>query len=170
MPTNAIALTRLLVRERPSLLRLAERLIGDRAAAEDVTQSLWLRVQRVEDHPPIANRRAYLFRLATNVALDWRRAKRRRDALFETGDLPEHVAAALPRADHALIDRESLAIVMAALDELPSRTRDIFVMRRLDEMSIDDIAERVGLGRSMVLKLLKTALLHCDARLHADRE
>jgi len=38
MPTNAPALTRLLVRERPSLLRLAQRIVGSAPAAEDVEQ------------------------------------------------------------------------------------------------------------------------------------
>lgn len=79
MPTNAAALTRLLLRERPSLLRLAQRIVGTAPAAEDVTQSLWLRIQRVEDDPPIANKRAYLYRLATNLAVDHARSDQRRE-------------------------------------------------------------------------------------------
>ena len=53
MPTNAVVLTRLLLAERASLLRLAQRILGNAPAAEDVTQSLWFRVQRIEDDPPI---------------------------------------------------------------------------------------------------------------------
>ncbi|PZR86803.1 MAG: hypothetical protein DI537_27790 [Stutzerimonas stutzeri] len=68
MSTNAVALMRLLLNERPSLLRLAQRIVGTAPAAEDVTQSLWLRIQRVEDDPPIANKRAYLNKLATNLS------------------------------------------------------------------------------------------------------
>jgi len=85
MTTNALALTRLLIRERPSLLRLARRIVGSAPAAEDVTQTLWLRVQRIEDDPPILHKRAYLYRLATNLATDQLRARRRYDALFEGG-------------------------------------------------------------------------------------
>ncbi len=59
MSNNAHALTRLLLAERPSLLRLAQRIVGDPAGAEDVTQSLWLRIQRIGDDPPIVQKRAY---------------------------------------------------------------------------------------------------------------
>lgn len=79
MPTNAVALTRLLLNERPSLLRLAQRIVGTAPAAEDVTQSLWLRIQRVEDDPPIIHKRAYLYRLATNLAVDHARSDQRRE-------------------------------------------------------------------------------------------
>ncbi|WP_313436440.1 sigma factor [Novosphingobium sp.] len=74
MSSNASTLTRLLLLERPSLLRLAQRIVGSAPAAEDVTQSLWFRVQRVGDDPPIVNERAFLYRLATNLATDHVRA------------------------------------------------------------------------------------------------
>jgi DNA-directed RNA polymerase specialized sigma24 family protein len=74
---------------------------GDDPAAEDVTQSLWLRVQRVEDDPPIANKRAYLYRLAANLATDQLRATRRHDALFEASDAPADASSPPPRPNAA---------------------------------------------------------------------
>ena len=82
MLNNARALTRILLMERPSLLRLAERIVRDRPTAEDVTQSLWIRVQGIDDDPPIVNKRAYLFRLASNMAIDRAKAGQRQNALF----------------------------------------------------------------------------------------
>ncbi|MFT4025638.1 MAG: sigma factor [Novosphingobium sp.] len=70
MLTNAFVISKLVLAERTSLQRLVQRIVGSAAAAEDVTQSLWLRVQRIADDPPIANKRAYLYRLASNLAID----------------------------------------------------------------------------------------------------
>lgn len=166
MPTNAVALTRLLVRERPSLLRLAERILRDRPAAEDVTQSLWFRVQRIEEDPPILNKRAYLFRLAANLATDRARADGRYNALIQTTDtLPEGVPADIVAADTRLANRDALDRVMRAIDELPPRAREIFILRKIDELPLEEVAQRVGISRSMVVRYLQQALRHCTARL-----
>lgn len=170
MPTNAVALSRLLLAERPSLLRLAKRIVGNGAAAEDVTQSLWFRVQRVDDDPPIGNLRAFLYRLTVNLATDQVRAERRYGALFETGELPEDVTDDRPTAEKSLLDRENLATMMAALDELPPRVREIFILRKFDDTPVNEIAERYGLTRSAIAKMMQKALLHCDARLHDAQE
>ncbi|MDX3911702.1 MAG: RNA polymerase sigma factor [Sphingobium sp.] len=170
MPTNALVLSRMLLVERPSLLRLAQRIVGSAPAAEDVTQSLWFRVQRIEDDPPIVNKRAFLYRLTTNLAVDQLRADRRHGALFEAGGLPEDVPDDLPSSDKALLDREKLDALMAALGELPPRTRQVFVMRKFDEMPVQEIATRLGLSRSSIAKMMQSALLHCDARLHGEPE
>jgi RNA polymerase sigma-70 factor (ECF subfamily) len=169
MPTNAIALTRLLVRERPSLLRLAERILRDRPAAEDVTQSLWLRVQRIEDDPPILNKRAYLFRLAANLATDRVRANRRYRALIQTTDTPpEDVPAEFASADVQMVARETLDRMMCAIDELSPRAREIFILRKIDELPLEEVSQRVGISRSMVVRYLQQALRHCMKRCAED--
>lgn len=170
MPSNAVALSRLLIAERPLLLRLAQRIVGNAPAAEDVAQGLWLKVQRIEDDPPIINKRAFLYRLATNLAADRLRADRRHSALFEGGELPDDAPDERPSAERMLVGREQLETLMAALDELPPRTREIFMLRKFDEMPVSEIAERFGLSRSSIAKMMQSALLHCDARLHNSTE
>ena len=170
MTSNAVALTRLLLAERSSLMRLAQRIVGSAPAAEDVTQSLWFRVQRIEDDPPITNKRAFLYRLMVNLATDQVRTSRRYGALFESGDGPEDTPDARPSQERVLLDREKLAVLKAALDELPPRTREIFAVRKVEELPVNEIAARLGLSRSSIAKTLQSALLHCDARLHAERE
>lgn len=166
MSTNAILLTRLLLAERSSLQRLAQRLVGNIAAAEDVTQSLWFRIQRIEDDPPIVNKRAFLFRLTTNLATDHVRSARRYGALFDSGDLPTEVPDDRPSAEQVLVDRERLSTTLKALEDLPPRVRQVFMMRKFDEMPVVEIANRLGVSRSAIAKMLQRALLHCDARLN----
>ncbi|AOH85992.1 RNA polymerase subunit sigma-24 [Sphingomonas panacis] len=164
MPTNAIALTRLLLTERPSLLRLAQRIVG-LPAAEDVTQSLWLRVQRVEDDPPILNKRAYLYRLAGNLATDYARGTRRHDQLFEAADPPTDAPSNEPSAESRVIDRERLARLEAVLEELPLRCRQVFVLRRIDGLPAHEVAARLGITVNAVAKHVRIAVRHCHARM-----
>lgn len=170
VPTNAHALTRLLLRERASLMRVAQRIVGNKAAAEDVTQSLWLRIQRVEDDPPIVNKRAYLFRLAANLATDQARAVRRQHMLFDTGDLPGDVAADMPSAETAIIDKERLRRLEVAISELPLRCRQVFTLRRIDGLPPDKVAARLGITVNAVAKHVRIAVQHCHARIQDDSD
>lgn len=169
MPTNALALTQMLLSERPSLMRLVQRIVGNEAAAEDVTQSLWFRVQRIEDDPPILNKRAYLFKLASNLAADRVRADGRYAKLIETTDaLPGHVPAETAAADRLMVDRENLDRMMRALDELSPRIREIFILRKIDELPMEEVARRTSMSRSMVTRYMQQALRHCMTRLADD--
>lgn len=127
MLNNAAALTRLLLQERTSLLRLVESILRDRPAAEDVTQSLWFRVQRIEDDPPILNKRAYQFRLAANLAKDRIRADGRYAALFHAADtLSEEIPADMVGADTELSDRQRLAVTMRLLPQIAQAALEAF--------------------------------------------
>jgi len=158
MPTNAVALTRLLLNERPSLLRLAQRIVGTAPAAEDVTQSLWLRIQRVEDDPPIANKRAYLYRLATNLAVDHARSDQRREDVHAEAQAllwgsnasftPERIVDAL----------DTLRRVKAAAETLPEPTRSIFRMNRIEGLTQREIAAKVGLTTTSIENHIRRAL------------
>jgi RNA polymerase sigma factor (sigma-70 family) len=170
MSTNSVALTRLLLRERPSLLRLAQRIVGDALAAEDVTQSLWFRVQRVEDNPPIVNKRAFLYRLAANLATDQARGDRRHGALFEMGDLPEDVADDQPSAERQMMDQERVRQLEAALEELPLRCRQVFTLRRIDGLAADEVAGRLGITLNAVAKHVRTAVRHCHERMQSESD
>ncbi|OAH39592.1 RNA polymerase subunit sigma-24 [Sphingobium yanoikuyae] len=170
MPSNATALTRLLLAERNTLLRLAQRIVGTAPAAEDVTQSLWFRVQRIDDEPPIINKRAFLYRLATNLATDHLRAARRQRKIFDSGELPIEIAADIPSAETRLVDRERLRRLEAALEELPLRCRQVFTLRRIDGLPADEVAEKLGITLNAVAKHVRIAVRHCHARLQDDAD
>lgn len=170
MSTNSLALTRLLLRERPSPLRLAQRIVGNGAEAEDVTQRLWFRVQRIEDDPPIVNKRAYLFRLATNLATDQARADHRHVALFEPGEPPEDVPDDHPSVERQMMDRERIRRLEAALEELPLRCRQVLTLRRIDGLSPNDVADRLGISLNAVAKHVRTAVRHCHERMQDETD
>lgn len=143
MTTNALALSRLLIAERPSLLKRVRRILRDDAAAEDVAQLLWLKVQSVRDHPPIENPRAYLHRLAMNAATDELRAAARKAA--DTQAEIEHllwIEDDGPSPDRVAIGRDLLDRIGRAVDALPEPTRGIFRLNRFHGVPQREIAER----------------------------
>jgi len=155
---NAAALTRLMMRERPSLLRMAERIVGNGAAAEDVAQHLWFRVQRVEDDPPIVNKRAFLFRLTSNLAIDHVRSERRRAAALAEAQAVLWNEAETLDPEQSAISSAELDRVLKAAAALPEPTRSIFRLHRFDGLRQSDVAARYGVSITTVEKHVRRAL------------
>lgn len=157
MSTNSIALSRLLVAERQSLLRQVRRLAGSEGA-EDVVQKLWLKVQRVRDDAPIRDERAYLRRLAHNAAVDHVQADQRQASVAARAE------ALLWGVDHELgperivESRETLERIRAAIAVLPEPTRTILRLTRLEGRTQRETAEQIGVSTTTVENHLRRAL------------
>ena len=118
--------TELFQTERPRLVALAGRMIGDHTEAEDVVQQAWLRLHRTDAE--IENLPAWLTTVTTRLSLDRLRLKAPvpvEDVEFaETGD---HPGQGDPAEDVALADTVGLALNVV-LDRLSPRERVAFVL------------------------------------------
>ena len=115
---------------RDGVFRYLRRMVGAHEAARDLTQEVFLRVSRagVPDAPDIG-RRAWVFRIARNLALNHIRDVRRR---------PVAVALGQP----AIGASQELGIVLRdAIDRLPASERDVFLLREHGGLSYREIAE-----------------------------
>lgn len=152
----APGLAELLIRERPALLRLAQRILGNDHGAEDVVQAVWLKLRSVGDASAIDNPRAYLFKLAANLATDWGRERTRRNQL-----LAEHYLwgpdEALSVEEQAMAQDE-LQRVLAAAERLPEPTRTIFRLNRLQGLTQAEIARRLSVSVTTVENHVRAAL------------
>lgn len=164
MSTNAKALSRLLTSERSALVRWAARFVGE-PSAEDVAQSLYLRVQGIKDDPPITNKRSFLFRLTRNLAVDHARSQQRYDDLFDAEVDASEVPSSEPSAETRLIDRQRLDHLTTAVGRMPLRCRQVFVLIKFDELSVAEVAERLGISQDMVRKHIRHALQLCQQSL-----
>ena len=108
--------------ERPRLSRIAERVLGDHAEAEDVVQQAWLRLDRT-DHLEIESLPAWLTTVTTRLCLD--RLRSRTPVPVE--DVVLEGTAADPADDVALADTVGLAL-QVVLDRLSPRERVAFVL------------------------------------------
>ncbi len=153
---------------RRSLVDYATRLVGSRAHAEDVVQEAWLRFdeatrQRLLDEPL-----GYLYRIVRNLALDGRRRVALESRLMSGGEgsAPSSILpAAQPTPEAVALHRDELRLLMAALEELPERTRIAFEMHRFGGCKLREIAEFLDISLPWAQRLVADGVLHCRRRL-----
>jgi RNA polymerase sigma-70 factor (ECF subfamily) len=147
--------------------RLAYRLSGNRADAEDLTQETFVRVFRsLADYTP-GTFEGWLHRITTNLFLDMvrRRQKIRFDALAE--DAQERLASDDPGPERAYEQNNLDPEIQRALDALPADFRAAVVLCDLEGLTYEEIALtlgiKVGTVRSRIHRgrvLLREALAH----------
>lgn len=168
MSNNLFILNNVFAAERNALTRLFQKM-SRTMAAEDLLQTLWLRIQRVGDNPPIHNGRAYLYRLASNLAVDQGRADARIERLQAEARLILYGDESTPDVEQAFLAREELERVMAAAERLPEPTRTIFWLNRMKDVPLREVAVMLGVSRTTVEKHIKRAItLLGDARNSQD--
>jgi len=143
----------------PLLAYFSKRLRGS-GDPDDLVQEVFVRLARRGDIGNIRQLEGYIFQTAANILRDRarRRSARREDdhvsfveEIHGNEDLsPERV----------LLGREAAHEMLAALRELPPRTRAIFVLRRLEGCRYAEIAGRLGISASSVEKHMAKALAH----------
>ena len=158
---------------RAALLRyLRARGAGD--ASEDLLQELWLKAESGASGP-IADPLAYLYRIASNLLLDWRRAETRRERRETDWANPGRHAPAegsdVDSGERGAIARDEIRLAEEALAGLGERTETIFRRFRLEGASQRDIAAEMGISVSAVEKHLRKAyraLVELRRRLDAE--
>ena len=163
--STSAMLSRAIIGNRRPLLSVARRILGDVPAAEDVVQSLWLRVQGLDDGVTVRDSTAFLRRLVRNLAIDQLRKDRVRAALVREGAPDESMTDGAPDAERTMMDRDRLQRLKRAIEELPPRCREVFVLRRIHDLSSAEIADRLGITQNAVAKHVRVALEHCHQRL-----
>jgi RNA polymerase sigma factor (sigma-70 family) len=158
---------RLDARYRTPLMNYFLRRVRDRAEAEDLTQEVFLRIVRRPGDEPLENAEVFLFSIAANLLRDRaRRAATRHASDHRSLDAPGEDLTQSPslieaRApERVLMSQESLAEVLRALDELGERTRDIFILYKLEKMKHREIGALYGLSASAVEKYVRKATAH----------
>ena len=133
------AFAELAERHRPEILRYLTRLLGNEADAQDVCQDVFLRAQQAFVRlAPDSNSRAWLYRIATNGALNSKRQRSRFAARAADVDLDTLPAAAVTESN------DELRALRRAVQMLPARQRAALMLRRFHDMSYAEIAASVG--------------------------
>lgn len=153
---------------RNDLVRFLRKRTGNVDTAADLAQDVFVKLETVRARiPDRAQGRAYLFRMAGNLAIDRGRIEARRaeiltgsQILFEdVAQDPEHIATA----------RDELRAVELALDELPPKCRDVLILARMYGFSHSEIAQQLEISVSLVEKYQLRAMRHCRERLGGAR-
>ncbi|CAI8973012.1 RNA polymerase sigma-70 factor, ECF subfamily [Pseudomonas donghuensis] len=138
--------------------------LGNRQAAEDVAHDAYIRVLERTGGNDIEHPRAFLYRTALNLVIDGhRRGLLRQAEPLEVLDTDERFFSPAPSQNMDLNQR--LDLMQRALAELSQPCRECFLLRKLDGLSHPQIAERLGISRSLVEKHIVNAMKHCRVRM-----
>ncbi|MHB1223011.1 MAG: RNA polymerase sigma factor [Gemmatimonadaceae bacterium] len=153
---DADALGALLQRFWHPLVAYASRLLGDSAAAEDVVQHAFVRLWERGHAVPAGDAvRPFLYRVVRNLAAnEWRRQQTQRSWLDDECPLPSPVVV----PDRAVEEDELAAALAAAVERLPGRRREVFVLSRYHSLTNAQIAEVLSIAPQTVANQLVSAL------------
>lgn len=162
---------------RRLLFSVAYRVLGTAADAEDCVQDAWLKWSAA-DRSHVADPKAYLTRIVTNLALERLRSARYKRETYIGPWLPEPIltggpSAPVPDAESAALDAESVSMAMlVVLETLSPLERAVFVLKEVFAFSHAEIAEAVERSEAAVRQAAHRAREHVRARrprFEADR-
>jgi RNA polymerase sigma-70 factor, ECF subfamily len=139
-------------RHSPGVFQLAYRMTGTEQDAEDVVQETFLRafrnLRRYESRSLFST---WVHRIAANYCLDLLRARRHFvDHVPVSGEIDwlDAIACPGPPADQIAYGGQIRESIEKAMEQLSSQERAAFILRHYQELSIDEIAQMLGLGEN----------------------
>ena len=144
--------------ERPRLIALCYRMLGEKTAAEDAVQDTWLRWM-AQDFERIDNPAAWLRRAAANISIDCLRSARARRETYFGPWLPEpliETADATVEDDFALAQECELALLWA-MERLGPTERVAFILREAFDAGYDEIASVLGKNEAACRQIVSRA-------------
>jgi RNA polymerase sigma-70 factor (ECF subfamily) len=142
------------------------RLTGSHADAIELAQETYLRMLQIKDMDAIRSPKAYMFRVAANLAAEEATRQGRARATLDISDAAIEAELSHDPGFADQIDAAELAARRdAALAELPARCRAAYWFAHSHDMSYEEIARQVGVSKETVKKDLSRAIRHLRERL-----
>jgi RNA polymerase sigma-70 factor (ECF subfamily) len=157
--------TLLLHRYRTPLVNFLYRMVRNREQAEDLAQEVFLRVYRArEDYVPSAKFTTWLFRIATNLALNSVRDTRHQrmeislDAPVTVAEEGEEktldLAEKHPNIEQHLVEETRKKMIRHAIEKLPQKQRAAVLLHKYQELDYGEIAKILQCSESALKSLL----------------
>lgn len=153
------------------LIRFLTHRTGSVERATDVAQDTYLRLAAGREPPSgIDNPRAYLFKVAGNLAID----TLRKEGRIAARSAPEHhangITDPLASPEITFLARERLRLLDETLRELRPNVRRALLMSRVEGLTFARIATELGVSESMVAKYIAQAMRACRESLRRSDE
>lgn len=164
---RASLLADLFIKNNDALIRFLRTRLHSEQDAKDVAQEAYARLLEHRQPGAIKLLQAFLFKTAANQAIDRARhqsARRRIEpklAIFEESALE-------PGPEQLAMRGQEARIALESLRELPVSHQQAFVLYRVHELSIGEVAAKLGVTERMVRYYIVRVMEHCRARIDAD--
>lgn len=165
------ALSALYQRWSQPLLRMLRSRLGTRADAEDAVQQVFVQMAASARLPQAGSEQAYLRQTASNIAIDgWRQRGRTRAIQTVSIESSEtELTSVALGAEHDPAEhvqhRQRLDRLRQALNELPDRQRQAFMLHVIDGLTQQETAAQMGISLRMVSKHVSRGYAYCELRL-----
>jgi RNA polymerase sigma factor (sigma-70 family) len=127
---------------------------------EDVAQSAFTQLAAHRDWRALEHARAFLFRVAHNLVMDYHRSEAVRSRFVKERASDNEHSDDL-HAERVLSAKEQLSIIETTLSSMEPRRRTVFVMNRIHELSFAEIARRLKMPQTTVKRHVSAAVVDC---------
>jgi RNA polymerase sigma factor (sigma-70 family) len=151
----------------PSLRAVLRRSVSSLADVDDLVQESFVRIIRAREKKPIRSSKGFLFAVARNAMNDLfrRRAVSKVVAVTETES--SSVLDDRPGVVDLVIRRQELDLLAEAVRSLPERCRQVFLLRKIQDLSQREIASRLSISENTVESLVAKGTRRCAEYLRA---
>lgn len=157
--------------KRENLLLFLAARTRDMATAEDLVQDLYLKISALDPDADVRAPAALLYRMASNLLVDHVRSAQRgarRDAAWRreaVGGDGTHEPVSGAAAEEAVIARERIRQLAAAVADLPPQMQRAFRLHKLEGRSQAETAQAMGVSVKMIEQHIQAAIRHLAQRL-----
>lgn len=159
VPEGPRWLARLSEETNRDVIAFLRRRLSNHADADDLSQEVYIRLLRIKDPGDIRNWRAYVLRVAANVAYEWKLLAR--NQRFHSSELLETLSESSDTEHEAYIEQRMRAL-NTAVETLTPKCRTVLMLHRRDQYTYAEIAAKMGISVSMVKKHLVRGLARCQ--------
>jgi RNA polymerase sigma factor (sigma-70 family) len=163
-PAHAMRVAELFREHNRALVAFLQCRLNSLSDAQEVAQEAYVRLVTLERPEQVDSLRAYLFRIASNLAVD--RLRMRKVRYENPIEPPEEELHMAPIPERHVVATRQLQDLHKALRELPAKTSRAFVMHLIDGCDVGVIARTMKISERMVRYHVANALAHCRARVN----
>ena len=140
--------------------------------AEDILQDVWYQLSSIIDTEPVEQLSAWLYRVSRNRIVDKYRKQSPlalEDMMFEDEEgelvIPEALLSETYKPEVELDRASFMESLFKALEELPKNQRDVFVWNELEDLTLQQIADKTGENIKTIISRKRYAVAHLRQRL-----
>jgi RNA polymerase sigma factor (sigma-70 family) len=130
---------------------------------DDVVQSTFVQYAALPNPSALINPRAFLFRIAHNTAVEYRRREATHSRIDQQRIGPESAASADELdGERVLLAKERCRIIEQAIRGMDATRSQLLIMHRIHELSFAEISRRTGISQTHVKRLVADAIVECN--------